>query len=317
MSVFPRVAVIGSVNVDIRGCPSAAFVPGDSNPGSVTTALGGVGANIARNLRLLGCDVLLVTALGGDAYGALAGEQLAREGIDLSAALRVPEARTSTYLYITDEAGDMRAAVADMRIQERLTPELLAGRLGELNAREGVVIDANLSAESLHYICAHVTAPIFADGVSAAKVGKLRPVLPRLAALKLNRIEAEELTGGGIRSEDDLRRAARWLAGQGLRRFCITLGAAGALYCGPEGAFRAAAMPPDGIANTTGAGDAFTAGLIWSLLSGEGGLSAVGLASAAASLALEADQAVNPDLSAERVRHRRRAHEKNCFEVFL
>ena len=304
MADNPRVAVIGSVNIDICGRPAAAFVPRDSNHGAVTTALGGVGANIARNLRLLGCDVLLVTALGGDAFAAMAEAQLAREGLDLSAALRVPGARSSTYLYVTDEAGDMRAAVADMKIQERLDPAFLETRLDALNARDGVVVDANLSEVSLRRVCEGVAVPIFADGVSAAKVERLRGTLPRLTALKVNRIEAERLTGASIRGEADLRQAARLLHEQGLVRLCVTLGAQGAYYSGPEGAFLAPALAPRALVNTTGAGDALTAGLVWSGLLGEHGKSAVARALAAASLALEAKQAVNPELSAARVRER-------------
>ena len=300
-----RITVIGSVNVDICGRPAAAFVPGDSNPGTVTTALGGVGANIARDLRQLGGEVRLITALGGDLYGKLAEEQLAREGLDLSSALRVPGARSSTYLYITDEAGDMRAAVADMKIQERLTPEFLETCLPAIEAGDGLVVDANLSEASLRYVCARVSVPIFADGVSAAKVNRLKSVLPRLQALKLNRIEAERLTGLLLETRADLDEGVKALRALGLRRGCVTLGAEGALDWDESEAWFIPPVAPDKLVNTTGAGDAFTAGFIWSLLSGAKGRDAAEFATCAASVALESDQAVNPDLSAARVRERR------------
>ena len=305
-----RVTVIGSVNVDICGRPAAAFVPGDSNPGAVTTALGGVGANIARDLCLLGGDVRLITALGGDVYGKLAEAQLAREGLDLSAALRVPEARSSTYLYITDEAGDMRAAVADMKIQERLTPEFLETCLPEIEAGDGLVVDANLSEASLQYVCARVSVPIFADGVSAAKVNRLKSVLPRFHALKLNRIEAERLTGLSLQTRADLDEGVRALRALGLRRGCVTLGAEGALDWDEREARFIPSVEPERLVNTTGAGDAFTAGFIWSLLSGANGRDAAEFAACAASIALEYDQAVNPNLSAARVRERRNKQSK-------
>lgn len=44
MGQLPYAAVIGSVNMDICGKPRAAFVPRDSNPGSATHTIGGVGA---------------------------------------------------------------------------------------------------------------------------------------------------------------------------------------------------------------------------------------------------------------------------------
>ena len=304
MAKQPTVAVIGSVNIDICGRPDAAFVARDSNPGAVTTALGGVGANIARNLALLGCKVSLVTALGGDAHAALAREQLAREGLDLSVALEIPEARTSTYLYITDANGDMVAAVADMKIQQRLTPDFLRTRLEFLNAADAVVVDANLSEASLRFVGEAVTAPLFADAVSAAKAPKLLAILPRLTLLKLNRLETEALTGIRIEDEADLLRAGKALLARGLNRPYITLGAAGALCLDAHGVEQFPALPPARLVNTTGAGDAFTAALVWSRLQGMGPHEAARAGLAAATIALESEQAVNPELTPARVRQK-------------
>ena len=45
-----RVCVIGGANADIIATSFKAFVPGDSNPGTVRLTAGGVGRNIAHNL---------------------------------------------------------------------------------------------------------------------------------------------------------------------------------------------------------------------------------------------------------------------------
>ena len=108
------VAVIGSANMDIGGYPSEPLSAGDSNPGRVRMSIGGVGCNIARNLAQLSVPVRFVTALGGDVYARDIERALAGAGIDLSLSLRLPNERTSTYLFITDERGDMAVAVNDM-----------------------------------------------------------------------------------------------------------------------------------------------------------------------------------------------------------
>ena len=54
--------VVGGVNVDIGGASFAPLVGADSNPGKVSVTLGGVGRNIAHNLRLMGTDVRMMTA---------------------------------------------------------------------------------------------------------------------------------------------------------------------------------------------------------------------------------------------------------------
>ena len=50
----PYVCVVGAVNLDICGRPSRKLIFRDSNPGTVTLTPGGVGRNIAHDLRLLG-----------------------------------------------------------------------------------------------------------------------------------------------------------------------------------------------------------------------------------------------------------------------
>ena len=57
--------VVGGVNVDIGGRSFAPLIGADSNPGTVSVSLGGVGRNIAHNLSLLGADVRLLAAYGG------------------------------------------------------------------------------------------------------------------------------------------------------------------------------------------------------------------------------------------------------------
>ena len=92
----PRVAVIGGVNMDIGGSPFAKLVMRDSNPGVITARPGGVGRNIAHDLRLLGAEVSLVTAVGGDVYGQGILASCRELGIDMSLARILPERRSST-----------------------------------------------------------------------------------------------------------------------------------------------------------------------------------------------------------------------------
>ena len=65
------VYVIGGVNMDISGTPAAPLRAGDSNPGRITLSPGGVGRNIAENLRLLGRKVSLITIMGEDTYAGV------------------------------------------------------------------------------------------------------------------------------------------------------------------------------------------------------------------------------------------------------
>ncbi len=249
--------------MDIWGRPERVLVPKDSNPGTVSLRPGGVGRNIAHDLRLLGLEVSLVAAIGGDVYAAAITESCRALGIDLSYAPVFPQRRSSTYLYISDEKGDMQLAVSDMDICSALTAEYAASVLPKLQAG-AIVVDANLPEDTIRYICNNSSIPVYADPVSTAKAVKLLPVLHRLSAMKPNALEAEKLTG-----EKDPERAARALVEMGVKRVFVSLGSRG-MIAADEKELLLLPAPLTQVVNTTGAGDAATAAIV---LSGIKGLS--------------------------------------------
>lgn len=257
-----RVAVIGGMNMDIGGSAEGMLRLRDSNPGLVTMRPGGVGRNIAHDLRLLGLEVSLVSAVGDDANGRALLQSCEALGLDLSMTLIRPRERSSTYLYVTDDAGDMLLGISDMAITDRITPAALEPLLQRLNGFDAVVLDANLSQAALEILAERLTAPLCADPVSVAKAGKLLPVLPRLTAVKPNLLEARCLTG-----EEDPEKAARALLSRGVRRVFLSLGADGILAAEGERLLRLPCEKTD-VVNTNGAGDAAMAALVWAGVQG-------------------------------------------------
>ena len=256
------VAVVGGMNMDIGGRPGGRLVLRDSNPGSVSLRPGGVGRNIARNLRLLGLEVSLLTAVGDDAFGTALLESCRADGLDTEMSLVCPRQRSSTYLYVNDEQGDMQLAIADMAVTDRLSPEVLARHLDRLNEADAVVLDANLSPAALGFLARELRVPLYADAVSTAKALRLRPLLPRLAALKPNALEAEALTGCAGEEE-----AARALLRAGTGRVFVSMGSRGLLAAEGETLLRLLCVPA-AVRSTTGAGDAATAALVWAGIRG-------------------------------------------------
>ena len=295
--------VVGGVNVDIGGRSFQPLVAADSNPGQVTTSLGGVGRNIAHNMSLMGVDVRMLTAYGDDAYGQKIAASCLELGIDLSNALRLSDGSTSTYLYLTDHQGEMALAVSDMEICKRITPAYLASNLPLLQNAQVVVADANIPQESLHYLAENCTAPLFCDPVSTTKAEKLRPILNRIHTLKPNKLEAELLSGVPIRSHADVRKAADKLLEMGIHRLFISLGADGVLAAMGDQRLHLKNLPGK-MVNTTGCGDAFMAALVWAYLQGSN-LQTTALAGlAAGSIAMESAQTINPAMSADALKAR-------------
>ncbi|MDL2219108.1 winged helix-turn-helix transcriptional regulator, partial [Ruminococcaceae bacterium OttesenSCG-928-O06] len=216
------VAVVGGANMDIGGRPLAPLVPRDSNPGTVGFSPGGVGRNIAHNLALMGQGVRFISAFGADDAGHQLADSCRKAGVDITHAPRMEDEASATYLFITNKAGDMELAVADMAIYERITPAFLAQRLEILNRAEYCVFDTNPPQETLAFLCEQVSCPLVVDPVSTSKAKKLFGLLPRLHTLKCNRMEAALLADVPIENDDDLPRAGAALLCAGVQNVVIT-----------------------------------------------------------------------------------------------
>lgn len=300
VNTAPYVVVVGGVNMDIGGYSAAPLVARDSNPGRVRMSLGGVGRNIAHNMTLLGVNVRFLTAFGDDLYARQIEASCGELGIDISQALRVTGGQTSIYLFIGGPDGDMALGLSDMDIYRHITPAFLRSRLTLLQNAQLIVADTNIPAESLVWLAEHVDVPIFADPVSTAKAEKLKPILGKLHTLKPNRMEAELLSGVAITDEVSLARAAGTLLDTGLRRVFISLGADGIYAADHSGAVRLPCLSAE-MKNATGAGDAFMAALVWAYLEGTDLEHTAQYAQAAAAIAVEGEETINPALSAEAV----------------
>ena len=295
--------VVGGVNVDICGRSFAPLVAEDSNPGSSSTSLGGVGRNIAHNMSLMGIDVRLLSAYGDDLNGERVAASCSELGIDLSHALRVPGATTSTYIYITDDKGEMALAVSDMEVCKKITPQYLSANMSLLQNAQVVVADANIPEESLKFLAENLFVPLFIDPVSTKKAEKIRSILPKIHTLKPNRIEAQLLSGVPINCKEDAEKAAEALIEKGVRRVFISMGG--------DGVFAATAKEkvwhgiiPGKMVNTTGCGDSFMGALVWAYLEGMNLEDTAAAGLAAGSITMESDETINPLMSAELLKKR-------------
>ena len=290
------ISVIGGANVDLLATLADTFIAADSNPGHIDVGYGGVARNIAHNLSLLGARTQLLTVFGGDLFGGLLHDYCKQQGIDVHLSERESALRSGLYVCINNKGGEMIAAVADTEAIRAITPEWLAKRSGEINMSDYIVADTNLTENSIRWLMENVTAPLFIDGVSSTKahrvVNALRKMkLPYLHTLKLNLKEALAVTQTATYGE-----AAQHLLNLGAQHVYITLSGEG-VYCrnaAEEWLFPA--LPGD-IVNTTGAGDAFLAGVVYAHTKGIDFPQTAQYGLMAARATLMSPRAVNPDIA--------------------
>ncbi|MBC7908609.1 MAG: carbohydrate kinase [Rhodospirillaceae bacterium] len=244
-----RIVVVGSVASDevvrlTERCREGAHLNGV--PGE--TRLGGGGANSAVALAAAGHHVTLVTAVGEDETGQWQVDQLDAAGVDVSAIRRVAGPSTRSILLI-DPAGE-RTIVNLGRVQEPEPPRRLL----------------DLSADLIYVRTRSTTlAPLLADMVGRQPIiAHIPPMMAGIFPAHVVVASASDLDADALA---DPMAAARVVAGPSLEWMVLTRGEAGAEAFGPRHLTQAAVAVA--AVDTTGAGDAFAAGLCHALSGGD------------------------------------------------
>jgi sugar/nucleoside kinase (ribokinase family) len=256
------VVVVGDVATDVVAVLSGAPAPGSDQPAAIRTGGGGAGANVAVHLARLGVPTLLAGCIGADAAGDALVRELSAAGVVTG--LRVdPHAATATIVSLV-EPGGQRSMLADrganLALRAADLPAMPAG--GHLHLSGYTLFDGGPRAAGLAALAAAVAAgcSISVDPASTgplATYGVDRWLTDTAAATMLlpNADEARLLTGCG-----EVGAAARALAARHAV-VVVSLGADGALWAAGDRLVHRPAHPTT-VVDTTGAGDAFAAGVL-------------------------------------------------------
>jgi ribokinase len=259
--------VLGDVMVDVVAHLDGAVAPGSDAPARIAFHGGGSAANVAAWLAAAGIRPALVARVGEDDRGRSAGAELRAAGVDARLTAD-PERPTGTCVVLVAPGGE-RTMIPDAAAGDRLAPgdlpdELLAAGqhlhvAGYALLRDGSRAAARSAIERAR--ARRMTVSV--DPSSAALLSPAFLELTRGADLLLpNASEATALTG-----EPHPERAARRLA-ESVPEAVVKLGELGALWTDGRETRRVAAPSVAAPIDTTGAGDAFAAGLLAARLDG-------------------------------------------------
>ena len=297
--------VIGSAGLDVVVRARQELRSGTSNPGIFRMSPGGVARNIAENLARLGEEVILVTAVGEDDQAEQTLEQTAICGVDISHVARTSEHPTGSYLAILDSQGRMHLGMDDMSVISSLRPEYIRSKEPLFDRAAALFVDANLPEETLRAaieLAYEKGVPVAADPTSANLAPVFCNFLDHLWLVVPNESEAEVLCPHPVphADRDQAIDAARHLISEGVDIAIVTMAEFGVGYASAESSGHVPALKTE-VVDPTGAGDAFTAAVIFALHNQIPLDEAVLLGVSAASLTLRSPGTVAPDLSLERL----------------
>lgn len=240
----PRIAVLGSVNLDIVATGAKLPSPGETVTNAVLAQHpGGKGANQALAARRLGADVALSARTGKDPNAPLALRLLRESGVELAACRADEAAATGVALIAVAASGENQIVVAP-GANATLTPDRMI-----LPKADALIMQLEIPLETVAAAAAAFTGFITLNLAPAAALSP--ETLARADLIIVNEVEAA-FYGAALH------------AAQGL--VAVTYGAKGAALFKGDSKLAEAAPPPIAAVDTTGAGDAFVAALTLALL---------------------------------------------------
>lgn len=260
------IVVLGAVFVDIKGYPTATYIPGGRNVGRVEQVHGGVSRNIVEdiaNVELRPTYVSLVddTSIGDDVLKKLQNHKVNTEYM-----LRTPDGM-GTWLAIFDNDGDVLAAISK-RPDLRPIADILDERGDEIFAQaDSVLLEIDMDKEVVKRVFAlakKYNKAIYAAVTNMSIAVERRDFLQSTDCFVCNRQEAGILFSEDYEEtppEELAEILAQKVAQARIARMVITLGADGAVYASADGEKGVIPAKRVAVRDTTGAGDAFFAGV--------------------------------------------------------
>jgi len=257
MAKRPRIAIVGSANVDLTTFTAQFPKPGETIFGQkFNLGFGGKGANQAVAAKLCGAEVFMVAHVGDDLFGPATIKNFEKLGIDASHVRERSGVSTGVAPIFVDPSGQNRIIVVK-GANDTLKPADVDAAAEVLKGADCIVLQFEIPLETVYYTIKFarkngircILNPAPAQPIDVKAMVDLDYLVP-------NESEAEAISGMPVRDLDDAKKCARQLLSTGVRRVIITLGANGSLLAAAEVTEHLPAFAMKSL-DSTGAGDAF------------------------------------------------------------
>src|SRR4030088_20311 len=223
MAKRPRIAVIGSANIDLTTFSDRFPKAGETIFGhKVDLGFGGKGANQAVASRLCGAEVFMVARVGSDLFGPATIENFKKLGIDATHVKQI-EGVSSGVAPIFVEHNVQNRIFVVKGANDLLKPADVYAAADLLKTIDCMVLQFEIPLETVYYSVS------FARKNSIRCVVNPAPAQPvdmnALAGLDYfvpNESEAEAITGMPVRNVDEAKKCAEKLFAGGINRIIVT-----------------------------------------------------------------------------------------------
>ena len=268
------IVVIGDVFIDVKGYSTAPFIPGGRNAGEIQQIHGGVGRNVVEDIANIELKPTFVSLVDDDAMGEEGIRKLDRHKVDTRFMRKVPNGM-GTWLAVFDNGGDVVASISK-RPDLRPILDTLDEHGDEIfRDADSIALEIDCDKEivkKVFYLAEKYGKPVFAAVSNMSIAVERRDFLRSCHCFVCNQQEAgilfsEDYTG---KTPEELRDIlAHHIQAAEISRMVVTTGEQGAVYATHDGQSGICPAVKVDVKDTTGAGDAFFAGVTMGLTYGK------------------------------------------------
>lgn len=293
------IAVVGNVFVDIKGFPDDNYIPGGRNAGKVEIVHGGVGRNVAEDIANIELRPRFVSMVDDTPEGEEVLRKLKNHKVNTDYVPAVPNGM-GMWLAVFDETGDIVGSISkrpDMSALETLINE----KGDEIFADcDSIVVEIDLDKEIIKSVFKYAEKykkRVYAVVANMSIASQRRDFLQSIDCFVCNVEEAGILFVSdfeGMSPEELCDELSRKVVSARIPSMVVTLGSCGAVYAdmnGDKGVYPARRVK---VRDTTGAGDAFCAGVAIGLTYGKTMREAVEIGTQLASSVITVSENVCP-----------------------
>ncbi|MBQ0064507.1 MAG: carbohydrate kinase family protein [Firmicutes bacterium] len=260
------IVAVGPIYVDIKGFPLDGYIPTGRNAGFIQYVYGGVSHNVIRDITSLNLKPTFVSmvddsAIGQDILNALKERKVNTEY------MQVCENGMGTWLAVFNENNDVAGSIS---ARPDLTPLLtMLKEKGDeiISQADSVVVETDVDIEIVERMISlskRHHKKIFGVVANMGIARERKELLKELDCFVCNEQEAEQLFYADYKDksiEEIQANICKKINKWGYKAIVVTLGSKGCLYASQTGETGFVPSQKVSVVDTTGAGDAFFAGV--------------------------------------------------------
>ena len=293
------IVVIGAAFVDIKGFPQDLYLPTGRNVGRVEYIHGGVARNVVEDIANVELRPTYVGIVDDSPMGADVIQKLKRHKVNTDYVLTKRDGM-GTWLAVFDNNGDVAGSISKRPNMLPLVDLLEEKGDGIFGTADAVVLEVDLDKEIVKKVLElaqkHGTK-LFAVVSNMSIAAERRDFLKYFDCFICNKQEAgllflEDYTDVGPEELEDI--LSQKVIRAGIPAMVVTMGSEGAVYADRSGAKGYCPARKVHVKDTTGAGDAFCAGVSIGLTYGKELAEAIEIGSMLAASVITSSENVCP-----------------------